>query len=145
MILLRPISLILALCLTSCHLVDQRDFDAKAGVKPVPPVVAGPPVHTLPALVTIRYTTPNPDYHDVLTDAVHKALDAKPDVLFSVATLIPPVENADSSADAQALAAASGREVAQTIVAAGASPGQVEQLVSVDPTASVREVVVRVQ
>jgi hypothetical protein len=145
MILLRPFCLILALCLPACHLVDQRDFFARAGSKPVPPVVAGPPVPAVPALVTIRYTTPNPAYQDVLTDAVHRALARKPDVLFSVATLIPPAGSADASADAQALAAASGREVAQTIVAAGAQPGQVEQLVSVDPSATVREVVVRVQ
>ena len=145
MTLLRPFCLIVALCLTGCALVDQRTFDAKAGIKPVPPVVAGPPVRAVPALVTIRYTTPNPDYHDILTDAVHKALARKPDVLFSVATLIPGTGTADAAADAEALAAASGREVAQTIVAAGAQPGQVEQMVSVDPSATLREVVVRVQ
>jgi hypothetical protein len=141
----RPLCLILALTLPACHLVDQRDFNAKAGTKPEPPVVAGPPAHTVPALVTIRYTTPNPEYNDVLTDAVHKALARKPDVLFSVATLIPRAAGADATADAEAQAAASGREVAQTIVAAGALPGQVEQMVSVDPSAVVREVVVRVQ
>ena len=141
----RPLCLILALCLPACHLVDQRDFDAKAGTKPEPPVVAGPPGHTVPALVTIRYSTPHPDYHDVLTEAVHKALARKPDVLFSVATLIPGAAGADATADAEASAGGSGRDVAQTIVAAGASPGQVEQMVGVDPSAAVREVVVRVQ
>ncbi len=142
---LRPLCLILALCLPACHLVDQRDFNASAGTKPVPPVVARPTVPAVPALVTIRYTTPNPDYHDVLTAAVHKALARKPDVLFSVATLIPSTGGADATAEAQALAAASGREVAQTIVAAGAQPGQVEQMVGTDPASAVREVVVRVQ
>jgi hypothetical protein len=35
--------------------------------------------------------------------------------------------------------------VAQTIVNAGAAPSQVEQIVSIDPSAAYREVVVRVQ
>ena len=145
MTLLRPLCLVLPWCLTACYLVDQRTFDAKAGTKPVLPVVAGPPAPVLPALVTIRYTTPNPAYHDVLETAVHKALARKPDALFSVATLIPPPGNADQTADAEAAAAASGREVAQAIVADGAQPGQVEQLVSVNATIPVREVIVKVQ
>ena len=124
----------LALSLPACHLVDQRDFDAKAGEKPHPPVVAVPAVPPVPALVTIRYTTPDPPYRAALTDAVHKALALKPDVLFTVAARGP-----DESA------AESGREVAQAIVAAGAQPGQIEQVLSIDPSAQTREVAVRVQ
>ncbi len=145
MTLFRPLCLVLPLCLAGCYLVDQRTFDAKAGRKPVPPVVAGPPGHAAPALVTIRYTTPDPEYQDVLASAVHRALARKPDALFSVTTMVPPAENADQAADAAQAAAASGREVAQAIVADGASPGQVEQLVNLDPLLSVREVVVKVQ
>lgn len=145
MTLLRPLALILPVCLAGCTLVDQRTFDAKAGHRPVPPVVAGPAVRAAAALVTIRYTTPDPEYHAVLENAVHRALARKPDALFSVATLVPPSGNADQAADAAENAAASGREVAQAIVAAGAAPGQVEQLVDIDPSLRVREVVVKVQ
>jgi hypothetical protein len=131
MTLLRPLCLILPLCLAACALVDQRTFDATAGRKPVPAVVAGPPLPVVPALMTIRYSVANPDYHDVLEKAVRRA----------VSTLIPAIGGVDSEASA----AASGREVAQAIVAAGAQPGQVEQVVSVDPSLSVREVIVKVQ
>jgi hypothetical protein len=145
MTLLRPLRLVLPLCLAGCYLVDQRSFNAKAGRKPLPPVVAAPPAHVAPALVTIRYTTPDPHYHDVLANAVRRALARKPDALFSVTTLVPQAAGADQAAEAAATAAASGGEVAQAIVAAGAAPGQVEQMVSVDPSVRVREVIVKVQ
>jgi hypothetical protein len=146
MTILRALScLTLALSLPACHLVDQRDFDANAGRKPVPKLAAAPPAHVVPALVTILYTTPDPVYRDALTDAVRRALARKPDVLFSVNAMIPPAGGPDAVAEAEAEAAASGREVAQTIVDAGAQPGQVEQVVGVDASASLREVIVRVQ
>jgi len=47
--------------------------------------------------------------------------------------------------DLGATAAESGRKVAETIVGAGAPAAHVEQLVSIDPNARIREVVVRVQ
>jgi hypothetical protein len=65
--------------------------------------------------------------------------------LFTVATIVPQAPNLAKSADLGAEDAASGREVAQTIVNAGAAPSQVEQIVSIDPSAAYREVVVRVQ
>jgi hypothetical protein len=132
------ILLAMALSLPACHLVDQRDFNAAAGRKPVPPVVAAKPVPEVPALVTIRYTTPDPPYREALTDAVHKALARKADVLFTVSTIVPRADNPNEAAE-------SGREVAQAIVSAGAAPGQVEELVSVEPGATVREVIVKVQ
>jgi len=135
----------MALSLPACHLVDQRDFNAAAGQKPVRRVVAAKAVPPVPALVTIRYTQPNPPYHEALTDAVHAALARKPDVLFTVATIVPQAQSPVASADLGAEAAASGREVAQTIVNAGAAPAQVEQIVSIDPSAAYREVVVRVK
>jgi hypothetical protein len=141
----RLLCLCMALSLPACHLVDQRDFNAQAGVPPKHKVVQAKPVPTVPALVTIRYTEPNPPYQEALTNAVHAALARKPDVLFTVATIVPQAPNLAKSADLGAQDAASGREVAQTIVNAGAAPSQVEQIVSIDPSAAYREVVVRVQ
>jgi len=137
--------LFMALSLPACHLVDQRDFNARAGQKPEHKVAVAKPVPAVPALVTILYTQPNPPYQEVLTDAVRAALARKPDVLFTVATIVPQAPSPAKSADLGAEAAASGREVAQTIVNAGAAPAQVEQIVSIDPAAAYREVVVRVQ
>ncbi len=133
-------------CLAAgCHLVDQRTFDAHAD-RPPAPRIAAPATAAAPALVTIRYTTPEPPYHEALAGAVHRALARKPDVLFTVTTLVP---GAAASPDVQAAtaadASASGRAVAQAIVDDGAEPGQVEQAVRVQPGVAVREVRVTVQ
>jgi len=141
----RWVCLALPLCLPACHLVGQRDFNANAGKRPEPHAAAMAALPPTPSLVTIRYTTPDPDYREALADAVRKALARKPDVLFTVATLVPLAKTADGQADQAAEAADSGKDVAQTIVDAGAQPGQIEQLVTTDPGASVREVRVTVQ
>jgi hypothetical protein len=135
----------MALSLPACHLVDQRDFNAMAGLPPAKPVMAAPAEAAQPALVTIRYTEANPSYREALIASVHAALARKPDVQFIVSTVAPHAATADEAADLGAQAAASGREVAQAIVDAGAAPAQVEQLVSVDPSARYREVIVKVQ
>ncbi len=128
--------LCLAVVLSGCHLVDQRDFDSAAGQPPTPralPPGAPPP----PALVTIRYTTPEPQYRDALAALVTKALARKRDVLFTVTSVVPAAASPEE-------AAASGREVAQAIVDDGAEAGQVEQAVRLDPGATVKEVRVNV-
>jgi hypothetical protein len=145
MMSLRPvIGVSMALSLPACHLIDQRDFDAQAGRKPVPVAATARPEPLVPPLVTIRFTQPDPPYRDALTDAVRRALARKPDVLFTVSTTVPQGASPDEDTDLGARAAESGREVAETIVGAGAPAANVEQLVSIDPNAKIREVVVRV-
>jgi hypothetical protein len=129
----------LCLALTGCHLIDQRDFDPQAGAKPVLPA-AKPPLPLPPSAVTIRYTTPEPQYREAVAALVQKAIARKRDVLFTVTTLVPPASGAKAQAEAASAAAASGHEVAQAIVDDGAEPGQVEQLVRVEPLATVKEV-----
>ncbi len=119
-----------------CHLIDQRDFDASAGLRPVPPRISPPPPAAAPTLVTIRYTTAQPQYREALTGAVQRALARKADVLFTVTTLVPGQLTPDT--------VMSGRDVAQTIVDAGAAPGQVEQTVRQQPGLSVKEILVSV-
>jgi len=143
---LRPIiGLSMALSLPACHLLDQRDFDAQAGRKPVPTAAVAKLVPQVPPLVTIRFTEPDPPYQDALTDAVRRAIARKPDAMFTVSTTVPQGASPDEDADLGATAAESGRKVAETIVGAGAPAAHVEQLVSIDPNARIREVVVRVQ
>ncbi len=128
--------LCLALAASGCHLVDQRDFDANAGRPPKPRVLPpGPPPP--PSLVTIRYTTPDPQYRDALAALVTKALARKQDVLFTVTSVVPEAASPEE-------AATSGREVAQAIVDDGAEAGQVEQAVRLDPGVTVKEVRVNV-
>jgi hypothetical protein len=112
--------------LAGCHLVDQRDFDRRAGR---PPVVQAPPPLALSGptpLLRIAYDTPDPDYSQALSAAVKRAMAVKPDVLFTVQTLVPLSGTPDAQAMAQSAAAGTGREIAEAIVADGADAGQVE-------------------
>jgi len=136
--------LMLPLAAAACHLVDQRDFDANAGRKPVVRAMAKP-APGVPSLVTIRYTVPDPDYRGALTGAVQRALARKRDVLFMVTTHVPVAHTIAAQAEDAQKAAASGREVAQAIVDAGAVPGQVAQTLRIDPAATTREVIVTVR
>ncbi len=124
----------LVLAVAACHLVDQRDFDASAGRPPAP--APAKPVPPPPALVTISYATPNPQYREALAAVVRKAIARKPDVLFTVTTLVPGAPDEE--------AVGTGREVAQAIVDSGAEPGQVEQLLRTEPGLAAREVRVTV-
>jgi hypothetical protein len=130
------VCLCVAVAVAGCHLVDQRDFDADAGRPPKPRVLPpGPPPP--PALVTIRYTTPEPQYRDRLAALVARALARKRDVLFTVTSSVPEAASPEE-------AASSGHEVAQAIVDDGAEAGQVEQAVRLDPAITVKEVTVNV-
>ena len=117
----------LGLALAGCHLVDQRDFNKSAGMPPAKPALPLPPPPP-PSLVTIRYTTPEPQYREALAAVVQKALARKRDVLFTVTTSVPAGVSVED-------AVASGREVAQAIVDDGAEAGQVEQAVRLDQAA----------
>jgi hypothetical protein len=140
--LIRPAGLLLAagLAVTGCHLVDQRDFDAKAGYPPVLPAVAARPVAGPQALLRISYDTPDPEYAPALSAAVRRALAVKPDVLFTVQTLVPLSPTPDAQAAALTAAAGTGREIADAIVANGADQGQIEMAVKADAAVHDKEV-----
>jgi hypothetical protein len=128
--------------LAGCHLVDQRDFDRQAGR---PPVVKAAPSVVLAGprpLLRIAYDNPDPDYSQALSAAVKRAMAVKPDVLFTVQTLVPLSGTPDAQAIAQSAAAVTGREIAEAIVADGADAGQVE--LAVKGEAGLKEKEVRV-
>lgn len=131
--------------LAGCHLVDQRFFDARAGAKPVPPkpAVAAPPAPP-PALVTIRYTVPDPPYEAALTNAVQRALARRADAIFSVEVRVPVAGTPAAQAELARGGTATARELAQAIVSAGADEGQVETAIRADPFARVKEATVGV-
>jgi hypothetical protein len=127
--------------LAACHLIDQRDFDPNAGRKPVPP--AAKPGKFVPGpapLITITYTTPAPDYAAALADAVKRAMAVKPNVLFSIQTLVPLAATPAAQATALQTGAAAGREIGDAIIADGADPGQIELTVRGDPSLHDQEV-----
>ncbi len=135
--------LCLVATLTSCHLIDQRDFDPHAGDPPKPPAAKLPPPGP-GAIVTIKYAG-EPDYAASLAQSVHRALAVKPDVLFTVQTLVPQADTPAAQAAALQDASATGREIAEAIIANGADEGQVEQAVRTDPSLHDKEVQVFVR
>ena len=138
---LRPAACLLALALGACHLVDQRSFDPDAGRKPLPPAVPAAPLPLGPgALLTLDYATGEPAYALDLANAVRRALTLKPNVLFTVQTLVPLAGDADSQAAALTAATATAREIAEAIVTDGADQGQVELAVRADPAVMAKQV-----
>ena len=138
--MIRTMLLAALLCLGGCHLLDQRDFDARAGMAPVSPAVPVRVAKGPQPLLRVRYDTPDPDYAPALRDAVQRAIAVKPDVLFSVQTLVPLAATPDAQAASQLAAAATGREIAEAIVTDGADEGQIEQAVRGDPGVQAKEV-----
>ena len=130
-----------ALGMGACHLVDQRDFDARAGRKPEPPVAKSAPVKAGPgALLRIGYDTPDPFYAPALADAVRRAITLKPGVLFTVQTTVPLAATPEAQAVALEDAAKTGREVAEAMVVDGADQGQIEMAVRGDASVKFKEV-----
>jgi hypothetical protein len=126
--------------LGACHLIDQRDFDARAGRKPA--LATAPAVPSLgpQALLRIAYDNPDPDYAPALAASVRRALTLKPGVLFTVQTLVPLAGTPDAQAALLAAAAGTGREIAEAIVTDGADQGQVELAIKADAGVKVKEV-----
>jgi hypothetical protein len=125
--------------LAACHLIDQRDFDPHAGEKPKPP--AAKPLPPGPgALLTIKYGAGEPAYAEALRQAVQRALTLKSSVMFTVQTLVPAANSPDAQVQALQDASATGREIAEAIVADGADSSQVEQTVRADGSVHGKEV-----
>jgi hypothetical protein len=135
--------LCLVAALAACHLIDQRTFNPHAGDPPKPPA-AKPPRPGPGAIVTIKYVG-EPNYAASLSQSVRRALALKPNVLFTVQTLVPQVDTPEAQAAALQDASATGREIAEAIISNGADEGQVEQAVRTDPSLHDKEVQVFVR
>jgi hypothetical protein len=136
----RPAAIFLLCLLAGCHLIDQRDFDRNAGKPPAKPVVAAGKPPPSAALLTIVYDRPDPSYAQELANAVQAALARKPDVLFTVETTVPVTGGPDAQAEQATQGAATGRQVAEAIIADGANQGQIELAVRADPARQVKQV-----
>lgn len=127
---------VLAVAFSACRLVDQRTFDPAAGRAPVPrgKPPAARPVHVVPPLFVVRDPLAGDDWKPGLASAVRAALARKPNVLFTVQSVVPGA--ATPAAQASLLSSAGSREgrlVADAITADGARPAQVELAAAVDP------------
>jgi hypothetical protein len=136
----RGVAVVSVLALSACHLIDQRDFDSRAGRPPVLAKAPAGPSLGPQALLRIVYDNPDPEYALALASAVKRALTLKPGVLFTVQTLVPLAATPDAQAASLAAAAATGREIAEAIETDGADQGQIELAVKADPAVKIKEV-----
>jgi hypothetical protein len=140
----RSLSLLLAatLLMGGCTLIDQRTFNPRAGLGPVPPPSTAPA--PAPALITINFEKPNPVYEAQLREAVDQALARKPNVIFDVVTVVPETGTPEQQVEAAVSIRADARDVARIITDQGASPDQVHMLARAEAKAIGRQVQVYV-
>lgn len=132
---LQPVATLLAaLALTGCKLVDQTTFYAPkqtpaAAAKPAPP----PAAPQTGALLTIDLTGGEPDYETQLAEAVREALAAKPDIIFQVVSMVPQKGTEVPTWDQAEAVTVWGRRVADRIAEDGVQTGQIELGLKVTP------------
>lgn len=131
-------SLVLALVLGGCTLVDQRTFNPQAGAHPKIAAPAGPAPAV--ALVTIDFGKPNPDYLAALHQAVGDAVGIKPDVEFDVVTVVPGSGTTEQQVAAATSITGDAREVARAINRDGVDDDRIHLEARSDPGVTSRQV-----
>ncbi len=142
---IHPIAL--ALLLTGCHLVDQRDVSRLLGGPSTAPDQAALAEAKLPALplVTVRFDQPGADDSAVLTEAAQAAMERKANVIFEVVTPVPTAAPRAVQDAFVRQGAEDAKAVADTLATAGVPPEQIHLGQRGDPGNPVREVRVYVR
>ena len=112
--------------MAGCKLVDQRTFVAHADAPPVVTIPPGRPVAAVPPLLAIRFPAGSDQWAGPLRVAVGLATSRKPDVLFTVESVVPARGTPSEQAAHLARATADAQTVAAAIVADGVDPLQVQ-------------------
>ena len=133
-----PLLLALAALMAGCTLIDQTTFNPRAGLGPLPPPATRP--GPVPALITINFETPNPDYQAQLRQAVDDALTRKRNVAFDVVTVVPANGTPKQQVDAAVSIRADAREVARIISSEGVDDDRVHLLARAEAGAAGRQV-----
>ncbi len=128
--------LLVGVALTGCKLVDQTTFAPSPEAKTA--VVEAPKADTRTPLLTIGYATPNPNYQDVLSYAVHEAESRAPGVQYDVIAMLP-------GGGDPATGQHSAVEVMRAIVALGVPTNRIHLGLRSVPAGQTREVRVYVQ
>ena len=140
-----PPALALLATLAGCKLIDQTTF-APAPVQPSEARIASlRPVQERPALLSIRYSTPDPAYGQALRTAVTAAEQRRPGTAYDVVALVPAA--ADPALLAQELGKArqDAAGVMQAMMALGVPDTRISLGARTDPALKVREVRVYVR
>jgi hypothetical protein len=127
---LPPLLPMLLVVLTGCHLIDQKTFAPSPEAKPPAPPGAPPPpprIDPRSALVTIDYTTANPDYRDLLSLAVRAAQARDHAVQFDVVSVAKTIDAASAAQDHAV-------EVMRAILTEKVAASRVHLGLRVDPT-----------
>ena len=131
-----PLAAILLLG-AGCTLVDQRTFNAHAGTRPKPPATGPGPA---PALVTVDFSKPNPQYAAALDQAVAEAVSRKPDVQFDVVTVVPGTGTPAQQVTAATGLTADAREIARAINRDGVDDDRIHLEARSDGSVTTRQV-----
>jgi hypothetical protein len=89
---LLPLALAL-LTFTGCTLIDRRTFAPTPEAKAQPPSAPTTPLDPRTPLVIIDYTNPNPNYAELLADAVHAAESRYAQVQYDVIAIVPDISD----------------------------------------------------
>jgi hypothetical protein len=134
-----------ALMLAGCKLIDQTTF-APATERPAPADIAAlPPVGNRTALLTIRYTTPSPDYAGAMRAALRLTRERRPGADFDVVAAVPAAQDPAMLEHDLAQARADAAGVMRSMIALGVPDDRIRLAARIDPAITVREVRVYVR
>lgn len=121
------------LTLGACKLVDQRTFNPSAGKRPIPYVPPAPPAPPpLAPPIEIMAGTPVDQWQEPVAILVKDALSRKADALFMVTVLLPASTSDGQHEQEVKDALQQEKDVANTILKAGAPQEQVQLAAKMD-------------
>ncbi len=136
--MIRSALLLCAALLAGCTLIDQRTFNPRAGLPPLPKAGGGPAGNV--ALVTIDLSKANPDYAAALHQAVGEAVGRKPNVEFEVISVVPATGTPAAQVAAATGITGDAREIARAINQDGVDDSRIHLTARADPGVSTRQV-----
>ena len=122
----RLLVLLASVPMAGCKLVDQRTFVAHADAPPVVRIPPGKAVAATPPLLAIRFPAGPDQWAGPLKVAVALATSRKPDVLFTVESVVPARGAPAEQAARLSRATSDAEAVADAIVGNGVDPLQVQ-------------------
>ena len=133
--------LVWILLVGGCTLIDQRTFNPRAGLGPIPPPGVGPP----PPLIAIDFAGSAPVYEASLRQAVDQAIARKPTVVFEVATVVSATGTLEQQAEAASSLRNDARDVARIIAEEGVDADRINLVARSEAGAAGRQVLVMVR
>ncbi len=143
---MRPtLLLLLPITLGGCKLIDQTTFGPAPEVPAPSRLAALPPVQDRVALLTIRYSTPSPDYRDALRTAVGIAEERRPGTAYDVVAVVPAPQDPAQVNRELAQARQNAAAVMRSIMALGVADTRIGLAARTQPGLATREVRVYVR